>query len=944
MNKRLLLFVVNCFLILGFIGFSALIILDPDFMSGVTLEEYTNDFCSSINITDVNDALSLVCDNKFKKEKFVWILLDGLAYDQLYMIPDRVEKLSTFYKIKSNEYKQSASLHESILSGKFSRNYPAKKIKVDHIFKQTKQAGIPVFYKGSAFPVFYLLGRENNDDVLESFELKRPEAFALNSFCPYAVNDLHDGYPTQLKKDITDGPKGHLLPGYDKKYLYDKFNEHYKSNMEKMINTFDQCLNLALDNKKKSYAYYTMRIDHLNHSYDKKYIGTIIDVYGIETTILGLHRWADEHPEYAIILSSDHGGQPYNGQDNICNHGCDLDGNEAILLIYTKELGEEKYRLPTRKMWINDVSPTIAQVLKNVNIPLEAQGVPREIGDDNILRYSALKSKEIQLIQYITKYSVKFPAMKKKMSGYLDKLKTNQFNVKIKTKQDVEINATKELYNDYMSFLEDIQSKVIIEIAGKGKNRFLYNLTYYAIFVLLLGKSYYEFTKIRLISNQYNEANNVINHNIILYLIILVLLSEVILCFFLSKHKIDEVINISRLAEFGLLALVTFYLMCHYKLNYLLKYIGLFLFVAILCTFMLKFEVFINMKIFFDSEKKWLIFNLFFNYPIAIMYLSYELYTMRKIYCDSKLKVRLIYVIIPYICLIFILIVTFDSREKVHFVFHSKYSMWLTRIIYLLIIIYGVFSFKTLFKKNTYETENKEPVQFKKIRSMPNAKIVMFLLIFFICDETERSLLLISFIVVTRIFYVEFTKAKNSYWRMINGVALILIPDVAFIASQNSFSFDISLKVTHKVVGWYADQTPILTGILFGCHKLKFFMLTSAYLMSLSRVSAKGFMKNETFMIRLLIDIQMIFIIILYFYFLKNGIQEHYLQIFVWIMSKCMVSLPYDICFYIWFGIYSCVKKCKNNGNIRLNEDEKKDNQVQPKQISIELGMTEPHS
>ena len=58
--------------------------------------------------------------------------------------------------------------------------------------------------------------------------------------------------------------------------------------------------------------------------------------------------------------------------------------------------------------------------------------------------------------------------MKKKMSGYLDKLKTNSFNVKIKTKQDVEINATKEFYNGYMSFLEDMQNKITNEIAGKS--------------------------------------------------------------------------------------------------------------------------------------------------------------------------------------------------------------------------------------------------------------------------------------------------------------------------------------------------------------------------------------------------------------------------------------------------------------------------------------------
>ena len=104
MNKQLCLFLMNFLLILGFIGFSVLIILDPEVMRGVTLEEYQNDYCSTANITDKNDPMSLVCNNKFKKEKFIWILLDGLAFDQLYMLPQReANSLSNFFRIKSKE-------------------------------------------------------------------------------------------------------------------------------------------------------------------------------------------------------------------------------------------------------------------------------------------------------------------------------------------------------------------------------------------------------------------------------------------------------------------------------------------------------------------------------------------------------------------------------------------------------------------------------------------------------------------------------------------------------------------------------------------------------------------------------------------------------------------------------------------------------------------------
>ena len=552
---------MNFLLILGFIGFSVLIILDPEVMRGVTLEEYQNDYCSTANITDKNDPMSLVCNNKFKKEKFIWILLDGLAFDQLYMLPQReANSLSNFFRIKSKEYKQSGSLHESIFTGKFSRNYPAKKMAIDHLFKQTKLSNIPVVYKGSYFPVFYLLGREKNE-VLDSYELRGPEGFALNGFCSSGVNNIYDGYPSSFRKDITDEATEHLLPGYDRKFIYDKLNEHYADNMKKMPFTFNRCILDILGDQMKSYAYYTMRIDHLNHSYDKHYIGTIFDVYTIETTVLGLHRWADEHPEYAIIVSSDHGGQPYNGQDNICNHGCDVEGNEAVLMIYTKELGDVKYKLPTRKIWVNDVAPTITQIIKGVNIPLEAQGIPREIGDDNTLRYTAVKSKEVQLIQYITKFSEKFPKMKKKMMNYIDKIKKNELYDKIKTIEQVEEFSNAEYYKAYMNYLENIQDKLFSDIAGKGKSSFLYIGSFYLIWLLLLIKVIYEYRAIQNIVKEDNKKSAIKTSDLILDLIVIALICEVIACFFLSKKKIEDVINIARIVELGVMALLSFFIM-----------------------------------------------------------------------------------------------------------------------------------------------------------------------------------------------------------------------------------------------------------------------------------------------------------------------------------------------------------------------------------------------
>ena len=70
MNKHLCLFYLNLFLVLSFIGFSVFIILDPDAMNGVTLEEYNNTFCQTYNKTGENDPVELICENKFKKNSY----------------------------------------------------------------------------------------------------------------------------------------------------------------------------------------------------------------------------------------------------------------------------------------------------------------------------------------------------------------------------------------------------------------------------------------------------------------------------------------------------------------------------------------------------------------------------------------------------------------------------------------------------------------------------------------------------------------------------------------------------------------------------------------------------------------------------------------------------------------------------------------------------------
>ena len=48
---------------------------DLDLLQGNNINEYSNDFCQ------INSS-SLICKNKYKKNKIIWIFVDGNAYDQ----------------------------------------------------------------------------------------------------------------------------------------------------------------------------------------------------------------------------------------------------------------------------------------------------------------------------------------------------------------------------------------------------------------------------------------------------------------------------------------------------------------------------------------------------------------------------------------------------------------------------------------------------------------------------------------------------------------------------------------------------------------------------------------------------------------------------------------------------------------------------------------------
>ena len=93
--------------------FSILFILNQDLFKGFSTDGYHNDFC----LSNKND---LICSNKYKKKKFVYALVDGVAYDQHYELGENRDKynITRIFRGVTSDYKQSAVNFQIMFSGK----------------------------------------------------------------------------------------------------------------------------------------------------------------------------------------------------------------------------------------------------------------------------------------------------------------------------------------------------------------------------------------------------------------------------------------------------------------------------------------------------------------------------------------------------------------------------------------------------------------------------------------------------------------------------------------------------------------------------------------------------------------------------------------------------------------------------------------------------------
>ena len=893
------IFLVHVIVIVTYMLFSILFILNQDLFKGFSMDGYHNDYC----LTNKNDT---ICSNHFKKNKFIYILIDGGAYDQLYELREKRDKynITRIFRGITSDYKQSAVNHEIMFSGKKNRNFIGHTIKEDNLFYNLFNAGLKFTYRGIKLIMYNLVGKL----FFDNYVLTPTEKHSMDTMCNFSLN-VEDKWTKDFLEKISDD-SGEFKQGYDKEYLYSRLDQHFENELsifnergknDFISNCFKKNFKWTGD---ESIIYYGNKIDHINHNFHKHHVKVIAQMYVTEKILIRLLDWCYDHPDYAFFYATDHGGQEFYGEDNIINHGGNEDGNEATFFAYIKDFTEDyyKYKLPDKIVSLYDFSTLISQLIEGGVVPLESLGVPYPVANDNLFRITSIKAKGQQLMKFIKIFGEKYP----KNNDILKPIYDDILEIYSKTDKEMVENTEK-----YLNDLRDLQDKMENEINENNKNIF-FIFAFYIIVILLgilLGFDIYTLKNI-----VYKEKTWNVKH-IFFYTITIIfgLFFPLLFVIFYPSNILYDKLYTSVINQYYAYSiLLVIYIIFRFKKmkkSELLYFISLSIILGILpilCQLFYKYELFLKMKRIFTNTILSKIFNFILFYPVFAYYMYREIKKLKYLYFDREHKNSAYYFFSLYGIIMFIFMVIFEIAVRPFFEVHNFASLISNHFVFLIGFIFLVCCFIKYYA-NT-EKYSKALGKTAIIDGFPILKFILMLYQFYLSDEAERILLLFAYIPLLELLSSKFL-GNDKITKLLLLICFMGLGEIFYVITQRFFSFDISIKVLSRTVGMTGETFPLFSGILMGTHKLRYFMLLTGYLMSFSRFHRKEFFTETSFMIRMVIGMQLIGKIVYFYYrYFNNLIGEEFLELFMWTMCHVIIFGLDIIC----LGIYELIRRLTN--------------------------------
>ena len=166
---------------------------------------------------------------------------------------------------------------------------------------------------------------------------------------------------------------------------------------------------------------------------------------------------------------------------------------------------------------------------------------------------------------------------------------------------------------------------------------------------------------------------------------------------------------------------------------------------------------------------------------------------------------------------------------------------------------------------------------------------------------------------------------KDVFLKMIYIILIISYPELHFIANQGTYTMDTSIKVTLKCPAEWADDRPIVMGMIFMADKFRYNIMNIGYVFSLIKISRKKVNYFYTELMSLIMNIQSFGFLLCFLFYVKMEKVGSYIQILYLIATQLLLAISFNLIFLINFLVFKLINKyiteSSNVGYKQINLD-----------------------
>ena len=327
-----------------------------------------------------------------KFNKFVYLYLDSLPMDLFDFENEFTKGNSKIYLVKHSGISDSGPVFSSVSTGKISNKYEGSINHLDNLFSQFKNAGFRIKAFGYNYPIYEMLG-------VNSFESYRNNGEGFHgAFCTEFLNlkEITVDDMSVTESLVTNHTL--LTRFFRKEYA------HFKTVLSKRKSELFKCLKLNFEDQMSVFLYdvYSDTIGHEFSRQSKIYMKKIAALKANLDILLEFIQINE--PETVVMILSDHGVVGSLWETEISNHGNPVHANESFLFLFNTRFIRTEFDERSSLSSVH-VPAIFAQLLANVNFPMNYLGIPPPVSKTLYHQMMTLRAKEGQALGYLESFA-----------------------------------------------------------------------------------------------------------------------------------------------------------------------------------------------------------------------------------------------------------------------------------------------------------------------------------------------------------------------------------------------------------------------------------------------------------------------------------------------------------------------------------------------------------